>query len=189
MMAESEPIDQNQAMKNSNWLAAMHEELISRSNKKPIDVKQVYKLKLRPNGEIAMYKARLVARGFLQKLGIEFNEVYAPVARLETIRVVVAIATYKGWKMHQLDIKSTFFNGLLNKETYVQQPPSFKIKGQEMKVCILRKALNGTSSQSFEQKDKWFSDRDSFHKMYFRVWCVCQRLKQTQLDYHMLICT
>lgn len=58
-----------------------------------------------------------------------------------------------------------------------------------MKVYMLRKALNGTSSQSFEQKDKWFSDRDRFHKMYFRVWYVCQRLNQAQLDYHMLICT
>ncbi|PNX54537.1 putative copia-type polyprotein, partial [Trifolium pratense] len=67
-----------------------------------IDVKWIYKLKLRPNGEIAKYKARLVARGFLQKAGIDFNEVYAPVARLETIRIVVTIAAYNGWKMHQL---------------------------------------------------------------------------------------
>lgn len=81
----------------------------------------------------------------MRKPGIEFNEVYALVARLETIRVVVAIATYKGWKMHQLDIKSAFLNGLLDKEIYVQQPPSFEIKGQEMKVYMLRKALNGTS--------------------------------------------
>lgn len=77
-----------------------------------------------------MYKAWLVARGFLRKLGIEFNEVYALVARLETIRVVVAITTYKGWKMHKYDIKSAFLNGLLDKEIYVQQPPSFEIKGQ-----------------------------------------------------------
>src|ERR1044072_9843757 len=92
MMDEAEPIDFNEAMSNSNWCESMKEELraieknktwelVERSNKKPIDVKWIYKVKRRPNGEIAKYKARLVARGFLQKPGIDFNEVYAPVAR------------------------------------------------------------------------------------------------------------
>ncbi|GAU51473.1 hypothetical protein TSUD_95880 [Trifolium subterraneum] len=154
MLAEFEPINLNQAMNYSNWLEAMKEEihaieknktwyLVDKTDKKAIDVKWIYKLKLRPNGEIAKCKARLVARGFLQKAGIDFNEVYAPVARLETIRIVVAIAAYNGWKMHQLDVKSAFLNGPLEEEVYVKQPPGFEVKGQEQKVYRLRKALYG----------------------------------------------
>ncbi|MCI54169.1 reverse transcriptase, partial [Trifolium medium] len=89
------------------------------------------------------YKARLVAKGFLQKHGLDFNEVFAHVARLETIRLVVVIASYKGWPMHQLDVKSAFLNGPLEEEVYVKQPPGFEIKGQEEKVYKLKKALYG----------------------------------------------
>ena len=123
--------------KNNTW------ELVERTNKKPIDVKWIYKVKQRPNGEIAKYKARLVAIGFLQQPGIDFNEVYAPVARIKKIRIVVSIAAYRGWKMHQLDVKSAFLNGPLEEEVYVTQPPGFDVKGQESKVYRLRKALYG----------------------------------------------
>nr|XP_027187919.1 uncharacterized protein LOC113785507 [Cicer arietinum] len=67
-------------------------------NKRPIDVKWVYKLKLKPDGQIARYKSRLVAKGFLQKHGLDYDEVFAPVARIETVRMVVSIASYKGLK-------------------------------------------------------------------------------------------
>lgn len=106
-------------------------------------MKWVYKLKLRTNGEITKHKARPVVRGFLQKPGIDFDEVYAFVARLEIIRIVVSTATYKGWKIHQLDVKSEFLNGSLEEEVYVIQPPEFEIKGQELNVYILRRALYG----------------------------------------------
>jgi hypothetical protein len=65
------------------------------------------------------------------------------VARIETVRLVVAVATYKGWTMHQLDVKSAFLNGPLEEEVYVKQPPGFEIKGQEQKVFKLKKALYG----------------------------------------------
>lgn len=134
MMDEAEPINLDLVMNHLNWLAAMKEELMSieknkiwelveKSIKKPIDLKWVYKLKRRTNGEISKYKERLVARGFLQKPGIDFNEVYTPVAILETIRIVVSKATYRGWKMHQLDVKSAFLNVPLKEEVYVSQPP------------------------------------------------------------------
>jgi hypothetical protein len=130
MIAELEPVTLEQALNDSKWKAAMKEELKSIEknntwelmhktvNKRPIDVKWVFKLKMKPNGEIAKYKARLVAKGFLQKQGLDFNEVFAPVARIETIRLVVAIATYKNWSMHQLDVKSAFLNGPLDEEVY-----------------------------------------------------------------------
>ncbi|KAK2365584.1 putative mitochondrial protein [Trifolium repens] len=155
MIAELEPVTLEQALNDSKWKAAMKEELKSIEknntwelmhktvNKRPIDVKWVFKLKMKPNGEIAKYKARLVAKGFLQKQGLDFNEVFAPVARIETIRLVVAIATYKNWSMHQLDVKSAFLNGPLDEEVYVKQPPGFEIKGQENKVFKLKKALYG----------------------------------------------
>ncbi|XP_050889990.1 uncharacterized mitochondrial protein AtMg00820-like [Lathyrus oleraceus] len=111
MMVESEPINLNQLMDDSNWLATMQEdlraiernktrELIDISSKKPTDMKWIYKLKLRKNGEISKYKAKLVPKDFIQKAYTDFNEVYAPIARLETIRIVMATPTYQEWKMH-----------------------------------------------------------------------------------------
>ena len=105
-------------------------------------------MKRRPNGEIAKYRSRLVARGFLQKPGIDSDEVYVPVARIETIGIVVSIAACRGWKIHQLNIKSAFLNGPLEEEVYVTQPPGFDVKGKESKVYILRKALYGLKQAS-----------------------------------------
>jgi len=112
-------------------------------NKKPIDVKWVFKLKLNLDGKISKRKARLVARGFLQRKGLDYSEVFALVARIETIRLVVALANGKGWPMFQLDVKSAFLNGPLEEEVYVTQPPGFEIEGSEKKVYRLRKALYG----------------------------------------------
>lgn len=124
MMSKEEPINLDQAMNDSNWLAYMKERLrlIEKNKtwelvevKKPIDVKWVYKFKRRPNGEITKYKERLVARGFMQKHGIDLDKVYAPVARLKIIRIIVSTTGYRGWKIHQLDAKLTFMNGPLEK--------------------------------------------------------------------------
>ena len=104
------------------------------SNKKPIALKWVYKVKVNPKGEVVKHKARLVAKGFLQKAGIDYGEVYAPVARIETVRFVVAIATNANWSLHQLDVKSAFLNGPLDEEVYVLQPQGFVVKGSENKV-------------------------------------------------------
>jgi len=112
-------------------------------NKKPIDVKWVFKLKFNPDGTISKRKERLVARGFLQRKGLDYSEVFAPMAIIETIRLVVALTSGKGWPMFQLDVKSTFLNGPLEEEVYVTQPPGFEIEGSENKVYRLRKALYG----------------------------------------------
>ena len=112
-------------------------------NKKPIDVKWVFKLKFNPDGTISKRKERLVARGFLQRKGLDYSEVFAPMAIIETIRLVVALTSGKGWPMFQLDVKSTFLNGPLEEEVYVTQPLGFEIKGSENKVYRLRKALYG----------------------------------------------
>lgn len=83
---------------------------------------------MRPNGETSKYKERLVAKEFLQKLGFDFNEIYAPSPRLETVRLVVAVATYRGWKIYKLDVKLAFLNGPLEEEAYVKKAPGFEIK-------------------------------------------------------------
>ncbi|GAU20588.1 hypothetical protein TSUD_297610 [Trifolium subterraneum] len=152
---EAEPVNFEDAIKNEKWLSAMIEEIesIERNNtcelvdlpygKKTIGVKWVYKVKLNPKGEITRHKARLVVKGFLQKEGIDFNEVFAPVARMETIRLVIAMAHYNGWSMHQMDVKCAFLNGPLDEEVYVTQPPGFIIKEDEFKVYKLHKALYG----------------------------------------------
>lgn len=124
MMAKSKPIDLDQAMNDSNWLTTMQEELweikksktcelVEKLIKRPIDVKRVYNLKLRPNGEVSKHKVRIVEIGFLQKPGVEFDKVYELVARMETIIIIVLTTTYKGWKIYQLDVKSLFLNAQL----------------------------------------------------------------------------
>jgi len=109
----------------------------------PIDVKWVFKLKLKPDGPVAKHKAMLVAKGFLQQQGIDYIEVFAPVARMETVRLVTAVASSKGWKMSQMDVKSAFLNDPLEEEVYIVQPPEFEKEGRKHLVYRLRKALYG----------------------------------------------
>jgi hypothetical protein len=73
---------------------------------RPIGLKWVYKLKRKPSGEIVKHKARLVAKGYVQQQGIDFDEVFAPVARLESVRLLIALAAQFAWKIHQMDVKT-----------------------------------------------------------------------------------
>lgn len=113
------------------------------STHKFIEVKWVFKLKHNPDGSIARYKERLVARGFIQRAGLDYSEVYAPVARLKTARLVVALACKQDWLMFHLDVKLTIFNGPLDEVMYVTQPPRFVIPKEAMKMYKLHKALYG----------------------------------------------
>ena len=92
-----------------------------------------------------MFETRLVLlpRGFAKKEGIDFEETFAPVARLEAIRIFIAFATSKGFKVFQMDVKSTFLNGFIEKEVYVKQPPGFENLKFPNRVYILQKALYG----------------------------------------------
>ena len=110
---------------------------------RPIGLKWVFKLKRNANGEVIKHKARLVEKGYVQKQGVDFEEVFAPVARLDTVRMILAIATNRGWQVHHLDVKTAFWNGDLEEEVYVSQPEGFEVKGKEKHVLKLSKALYG----------------------------------------------
>ena len=90
-------------------------------HKQPIEVKWVYRTKLNPDGSINKYKARLVVKGYAQVFGVDFSETFAPVARLDTIRMLLALTAHKRWKVYHLDLKSVFLNGYLQEEIYVEQ--------------------------------------------------------------------
>ena len=87
------------------------------------------------------YKACLVAKGFMQIAGIDYEETFAPVARLDLLKLLLSLAATYDWEIHQIDIKSAYLNGLLDKEIYMEQPKGFEIPGKEDKVCWLWKAI------------------------------------------------
>jgi hypothetical protein len=98
--------------------------------KKKIDVKWVFKVKLNADCTISKHKTRLVARGFFQKHGVDYNEVFALVARIETVRLVVALACKNRWSLYHLEVKSAFLNGPIDEELFVSQPLGFEIQGK-----------------------------------------------------------
>jgi hypothetical protein len=112
-------------------------------NCKPIGTKWVLKNKEGENGEVVRNKSSLVAQGFSQKEGIDYDETFAPAARLEAIRILLSFSMAKGFKLYQMDVKSAFLNGFLEEEVYVRQPPGFESVEFPHKVYRLRKALYG----------------------------------------------
>ena len=101
----------------------------------------MFRTKLNADGSINKHKARLVVKGYAQILGVDFFDTFAPVARLETNRLLLEIAAQKGWRLYKLDVKSAFLNGLLEEEIYVEQLEGFSVKGQEDDVYLLKEAL------------------------------------------------
>jgi hypothetical protein len=150
-----EPATLTEAQADAAWRAAMEEEMGAimenhtwelcnlPSGHRPIGLKWVYKLKKNPAGDVVRHKARLVAKGYAQRAGIDFDEVFAPVARLDSVRLLLAVAAHQKWEVHHLDVKFAFLNGELTEEVFVSQPPGFVVRDQEGKVLRLKKALYG----------------------------------------------
>uniref|UniRef100_A0A2N9EWS2 Protein kinase domain-containing protein n=1 Tax=Fagus sylvatica TaxID=28930 RepID=A0A2N9EWS2_FAGSY len=148
-----EPHSYREASSNPLWQAAMTEELdaLSRTRtwdlvdlppeKSVVGCKWVFKIKTRSDGSIERYKARLVAKGFTQEYGIDYEETFAPVARLSSVRTLLAVAASRQWKLFQMDVKNAFLNGDLSEEVYMQPPPG--LSHPPDKVCRLRRALYG----------------------------------------------
>ena len=94
------------------------------------------------------FRARVVAKGFTQIPDIDYDETFSPVARFESLRLLLALAALENWEIHQMDVKSAFLNGVLNEEIYMEQPQGFIAAGQENKVCRLKKAIYGLKQAS-----------------------------------------
>ncbi|GJT12048.1 retrovirus-related pol polyprotein from transposon TNT 1-94 [Tanacetum coccineum] len=154
-----EPKNINEALKDENWVMAMQEELNQfKTNDvwelvpNPMDMtiigtKWVYRNKLDENGVVTRNKARLVAQGYNQQEGIDYDETYAPVARLESIRILLAYACALDFKLYQMDVKSAFLNGFINEEVYVAQPLGFIDFTKPNYVYRLKKACYGSKTK------------------------------------------
>lgn len=143
---KSEDCDKWKIAMNSEYNSLMELktwELVDRQNKKIIPCKWVYKVKKDPIGNIIKYKARLVAKGFNQTSGVDYFETFSPVVRHSSLRSLLAIAAELGLKMRHMDVDTAFLNGKLEEEVFMEQPQGFKVKGQENKICLLRKSLYG----------------------------------------------
>uniref|UniRef100_A0A2N9GXG9 Integrase catalytic domain-containing protein n=1 Tax=Fagus sylvatica TaxID=28930 RepID=A0A2N9GXG9_FAGSY len=148
-----EPHTYREASTNPLWQQAMADELDALHKthtwdmttlppgKSAVGCKWVYKIKTRADGSVERYKARLVARGFTQEYGIDYEETFAPVARLTSVRSLLAVAAVRHWPLFQMDVKNAFLNGDLLEEVYMQPPPGYP--DSQNQVCRLRRALYG----------------------------------------------
>jgi hypothetical protein len=132
-----EPYRIEDALRDPKLVVAMQEELnnftrneiwhlVPCPNQNVLGTKWVFRKKQDEHGVVTRNKARLVAKGYSQVEGLDFDETYAPVARLQSIRILLAYATYHGFKLYQMDVKSAFLNGPIKEEVYVEQPPDFE---------------------------------------------------------------
>ncbi|KAG8047680.1 hypothetical protein GUJ93_ZPchr0008g13842 [Zizania palustris] len=183
-----EPTTFEEARSEEIWRKAMAEEMYSIEQNgtwnlvdlppdhRPIGLKWIDKIKRNEKGSIVKYKARLVAKGYIQQVGIDYAEVFAPIARMESVRMVLAMAARGGWYVHHMDVKLAFLNGDLQEEVYVQQPPGFVAAGHEGKVLRLKKALYKLKQVSHawnqkldsSQRDLGFIRCASEHGLYTR---------------------
>ena len=154
-LSQIEPKSIEDALADQDWISAMQEELDQferncvwklvpfKEGTSVIGTKWVFRNKMDESGKITRNKARLVAKGFTQMEGLDFDESYAPVARLDAIRLFLAFAAHMNFKVYQMDVKSAFLNGELAEEVYVEQPPGFEVPSESRLVYKLQKALYG----------------------------------------------
>jgi hypothetical protein len=125
-------------MKNDVW------DIVPRPEGKYVMTsKWTYKIKHAADGSIEKHKVRFVARGFSQVEGIDYEETFSLVSRYTSIQTIISLASTMGWRLHQMDVKTSFLNGEIEEEVYIEKPYGFVIHGKESHVCRLKKALYG----------------------------------------------
>jgi len=122
---------------------------------KPLGYKWIFKRKMKADGSIDKYKARLVIKGYRQREGLDYFDTYSPVTRINSIRMIIAIAALRNLEIHQMDVKTAFLNGDLDEEIYMEQPEGFIAPGQEKKVCKLVKSLYGLKQAPKQWHEKF----------------------------------
>jgi hypothetical protein len=155
LLSTVEPYNFVDASQDESWMKAMHEELdqIKRNDtwelvpkpkdKNVIGTKWVFRNKVDENGQVTRNKARLVCKGYAQIEGFDFEETFAPVARMEAIRMILAYSCSKDITVYQMDVKSAFLNGELKEEVCIEQLEGFQLLENRNYVCRLKKALYG----------------------------------------------
>ncbi|CAN1754083.1 Retrovirus-related Pol polyprotein from transposon TNT 1-94 [Linum perenne] len=163
VVVTQEPNSYSEAVKDLCWRTAMEEELSALdanqtwdivplpSGKKPVGCRWVYKIKLRSDGTIERHKARLVAKGFTQVYGIDFLDTFSPVAKINSVKSLLAVASAKQWHLQQMDVSNAFLHGELEEEVYMQIPPGLSV--QHGMCCRLKKSLYGLKQASRQ----WFA--------------------------------
>jgi hypothetical protein len=119
--------------------------LIEKPKKNVVGTKWVFRNKKDEFGVVTRNKARLAAKGYSQVEGLDFEETFAPVARLESIHILLAYATHHDFKLYQMDVKRAFLNGPIKEEVYIEQPPGFEDQEYPNHAYKLHKALYGIS--------------------------------------------
>jgi hypothetical protein len=160
---KGDPTSFEEAMRSDNsskWLEAMKDEIKSMSiNKvwdlepipkgaKPVGCKWVYKTKHDSQGNIERFKARLVAKSFTQREGIDYNETFSLVSCKDFFRIIMTLVAHYDLELHQMDVKTTFFIGDLDKNVYMAQPKGFVMEGKERMKCRLKKSIYGLKQAS-----------------------------------------
>ena len=149
------PTSIQEALKDENWVRAMNEEMktleknetwkiVERpKDKKAVGCRWIYTVKYQSNGTLDRYKARLVAKGYTQTYGIDYEETFALVEKMNTVRIILFLAAHFDWEMHQFDVKNAFLHESLEEEIYMEISPGYGNVNEENKVCRLKKALYG----------------------------------------------
>jgi hypothetical protein len=188
-ISDDEPSSFEKEDKLQVWKDAMLEEYMSiiknnvwdivprPKDKSMVSSKWIYKIKHVVDGSVEKFKEIFVAKGFTQKEGIDYEETFSLVARYTSIRIIISLASVLGWKLHQMDVKTTFLNGKIEQEVFVEQPDGFVLHNKGTHVCKIRKALYGLKKAPRFWYDKidGFLKSPGFHKsdvdanLYFKV--------------------
>jgi hypothetical protein len=169
-LVEKEPTCFEEAVQKKEWMDAMTEEYQSimknnvwevfpkPKNKYVVSSKWIYKIKHATNGSIEKHKARFVARGFSQKEGIDYEETFSPVAKYTSIKTIISLVAKMKWKFHHMDVKTTFLNGVIEEEVYIEQLQGFEVEDRKTHIYRLKKAMYGLK----QALRAWYGRIDSF---------------------------